>query len=228
MKFKLYKAKFTSADGTAYFYNPELGSDDNNVPVLLPNPIKTLPRKLKVGITTTIGNTLSNVLVPGVKVSSGTQPGPIGYIERIGGNISGNPTITNAGIGYSSSGTFNNVPLYSITGSGNGATANIVFASNRVSTVAIASTGSGYAVGDVLGITTSSVTKGTNARLTVSAIQGIDTLYLTNVQGETFTSGDALVYYTGDKMKGIGTMHKSNAVPVFTDTEAKEISSMRR
>ena len=34
--------------------------------------------------------------------------------------------------------------------------------------------------------------------------------------------------YTGDKMKGVATMHKSNAVPVFTDTEAKEISSMRR
>jgi hypothetical protein len=34
--------------------------------------------------------------------------------------------------------------------------------------------------------------------------------------------------YTGDKMKGIATMHKSNAVPVFTDNEAKEISSMRR
>ena len=34
--------------------------------------------------------------------------------------------------------------------------------------------------------------------------------------------------YTGEKMKGIGTMHKSNAVPIFTDTEAKEISSMRR
>jgi hypothetical protein len=34
--------------------------------------------------------------------------------------------------------------------------------------------------------------------------------------------------YTGDKIKGIGTMHKSNAVPVFTDNEAKEISSMRR
>ena len=32
----------------------------------------------------------------------------------------------------------------------------------------------------------------------------------------------------GDKMKGIGTMHKSNAVPIFTDNEAKEISSMRR
>jgi len=34
--------------------------------------------------------------------------------------------------------------------------------------------------------------------------------------------------YTGDKIKGIGTMHKSNAVPVFTDNEAKDISSMRR
>jgi hypothetical protein len=34
--------------------------------------------------------------------------------------------------------------------------------------------------------------------------------------------------YTGDKVKGIGTMHKSNAVPIFSDDEAKEISSMRR
>lgn len=34
--------------------------------------------------------------------------------------------------------------------------------------------------------------------------------------------------YTGDKIVGIGTMHKSNAVPIFSDQEAKEISSMRR
>ena len=34
--------------------------------------------------------------------------------------------------------------------------------------------------------------------------------------------------YTGTKVKGIGTMHKSNAVPIFSDEEAKEISSMRR
>lgn len=34
--------------------------------------------------------------------------------------------------------------------------------------------------------------------------------------------------YTGDKMVGIGTMHKSNAVPIFTDQEAKDISTMRR
>jgi len=34
--------------------------------------------------------------------------------------------------------------------------------------------------------------------------------------------------YTGTKIIGIGTMHKSNAVPIFSDNEAKEISSMRR
>lgn len=34
--------------------------------------------------------------------------------------------------------------------------------------------------------------------------------------------------YTGTAMKGIGTLHKSNAVPVFTDDEAKDLSSMRR
>ena len=34
--------------------------------------------------------------------------------------------------------------------------------------------------------------------------------------------------YTGDKMKGIGTLHKSNAVPIFTDEEAKDQAAMRR
>jgi hypothetical protein len=34
--------------------------------------------------------------------------------------------------------------------------------------------------------------------------------------------------YTGTKIIGIGTMHKSNAVPIFTDEQAKDISTMRR
>ena len=34
--------------------------------------------------------------------------------------------------------------------------------------------------------------------------------------------------YTGDKVKGIATMHKSNAVPVFSDEQAIDISKMRR
>lgn len=34
--------------------------------------------------------------------------------------------------------------------------------------------------------------------------------------------------YTGTKVKGIGTMHKSNAVPIFSDEEAMDIAKMRR
>lgn len=34
--------------------------------------------------------------------------------------------------------------------------------------------------------------------------------------------------YTGTKVKGIATMHKSNAVPIFSDEEAVDIAKMRR
>jgi len=34
--------------------------------------------------------------------------------------------------------------------------------------------------------------------------------------------------YTGTKVLGIATMHKSNAVPVFSDEQAVDISKMRR
>ena len=34
--------------------------------------------------------------------------------------------------------------------------------------------------------------------------------------------------YTGTKVKGIATMHKSNAVPIFSDKQAIDISKMRR
>jgi hypothetical protein len=36
------------------------------------------------------------------------------------------------------------------------------------------------------------------------------------------------LYYTGDKMIGIGTLHKSNAVPIFSEEEAKDQANMRR
>ena len=36
------------------------------------------------------------------------------------------------------------------------------------------------------------------------------------------------VAYTGTLVKGIATMHKSNAVPIINDQEAKDIANMRR
>ena len=47
-----------------------------------------------------------------------------------------------------------------------------------------------------------------------------------------FTGGPCLKapdkVYTGTAMKGIGTMHKSNAVPIFSSEQAEDIAKMRR
>ena len=46
--------------------------------------------------------------------------------------------------------------------------------------------------------------------------------------GDGIASTKQIPQYTGTKIIGIGTMHKSNAVPIFSDEEAKDISTMRR
>ena len=57
-------------------------------------------------------------------------------------------------------------------------------------------------------------------RNTTAHIKSVDT-------GGNATLAPAKVY-TGTKVLGIATMHKSNAVPVFSDEEAIDISKMRR
>lgn len=46
--------------------------------------------------------------------------------------------------------------------------------------------------------------------------------------GDGIASSKEKQYYTGDKMLGIGTLHKSNAVPIFSEDDAKEQARMRR
>ena len=46
--------------------------------------------------------------------------------------------------------------------------------------------------------------------------------------GDGIGASKAIPRYTGTKMIGVGTMHKSNAVPIFSDEEAHDIATMRR
>jgi hypothetical protein len=204
MKFKLYKANFVNKTGTVYFYNPTISDTTYITPDLNLNPIKTLPRKLRVGITSVLSSqanyaTMQGILNTGRKVSEGNAPGPIGYIEQVGGSVSG-LTLTGVGTGFAN-GTYSNVNFYNINGNGSGATGVVTVANNVVSAVSInvgaGQSGNGYVVGDVLGITTSTLTtpKGGKATITVAGLSNIDTLYLSNVAGEEFTSGSALVYF---------------------------------
>lgn len=60
-----------------------------------------------------------------------------------------------------------------------------------------------------------------NMERTTRHIPSVDT-------GPGSTAPAPVRQYTGDKMIGIGTMHKSNMVPIFSDKEARDISTMRR
>ena len=46
--------------------------------------------------------------------------------------------------------------------------------------------------------------------------------------GDGIASAKQIPQYTGTKIICICTMHKSNAVPIFSDEQAKDISTMRR
>lgn len=46
--------------------------------------------------------------------------------------------------------------------------------------------------------------------------------------GDTCTKPIHAKVYTGDKMIGIGTLHKSNAVPIFNSEDALDQAKMRR
>ena len=199
LKFNLYKCAFTTTPGSLTLFNSDLSVTDEVNTKLQNNSIKTYPRKLKVGINTTTA--LSNIITTGIKVSASNvapytnSTDAKGFVEKFGGPISSN-SLTGIGTGYSG-GPYFNVNLYSITGDGTGATANIQTSGGVVASVAIAATGNGYVAGDILGITTADVgNAGTDAQVTVTEIFGMDTLYLTNVQGEKFNGGRELVYYT--------------------------------
>ena len=208
MKFKLYKAEFTSTQGTAYFYNPPLDQSNTYVPELINNPITTLPKKGKIGIVTTTDSDFIGVVTVGRKLAGSNNNGGSAIVVGQGSSVS-TVGLTEAGNGYPVSVTNEAVSTYNISGEGENLKLRITTNANGVITGVAHSTvhpdfGTGYKVGDVVGIRTSttSTQTGRDARVTITAIEGLDTLYLTNVQGQfnssgtEFAVGAAVSYYT--------------------------------
>ena len=197
LKFKLYKAEFESTTGTAFFYNPTLDESNGYVQKLNNNPLITLPKIAAIGISTSTN--LSSILTSGRKVGESTVAYRYGTIVGTGSSVS-SVQLTTGGKNYTND---TNVETFNITGKGSGLTLNISTSSGAITgTPTIVSKGHGYAIGDVVGIVTSTVGTGsgtgTNATITVTGNgSSIDTLYLTGVQAEDFTkNGSAnLVYY---------------------------------
>ena len=214
LKFKLYKAEFTSNTGTAFFYNPTLDESNGYVQKLNNNPLTTLPKTATIGITTS--TILSTILTPGRKVGENTITYRYGTIVGTGSSVS-SVGITTGGSNYANG----SVQTYNITGNGSGLRLNITTGNGVITGVAVSSVylGHGYAIGDVVGVVTStvSINSGTGAKITITGDgSSIDTLYLTGIQAQDFTKDGSsnLVYYndSGTRVSLANTYITSSSV----------------
>ena len=198
LKFTLYRADFIE-NGSVEFYSPELTEGNRQIPTLLPDPISLNSRQIRVGLGTTVAD--AGYEIGNTFFQLGTNA--TGDLVGTAGSATGNLSITNAGLGLTPSDgsfTFTGVNLVTLTGNGRGATAEISVNNGSIvaSGATIATGGSGYQVGDVLGITTIGIASmGRNVRLTVAGIGITNELVLNNIQGE-FVVGAAktLGYFT--------------------------------
>jgi hypothetical protein len=216
MKFTLYRANFvTDTPSTAFFYNPTLNQSNGYISNLQNNPLTVFPRKLKIGITTVTNTNMIGILTTGRKISESTKTYNYGYIVGTGCSVS-SVGVTTSGSNYVSD---SDVSTYNIIGNGSGLTLNISTLSGIITAASVVNPGNGYAVGDVVGIVTSSVSSnsGRNARITITGNNGgIDTLYLSNVQGDSFTSNGTanLVYFNSSNNSiSLGNTYITSSTP---------------
>ena len=231
MKFKLYKAQFTANRGTAYFYNSPVNTTSNQDRPLSRNPIRVLPKTGRIGFVTTTNAQFDQDIFVGRKLAGVNGRGGSAIVSAIGGPVTG-VTLTEAGANYPASVTNEVVSTYNVTGRGENLKVKITTDANGVITgVTHDSTnpndGSGYEVGDVIGIqtsTTSSVT-GRDALITISAVTGKDTLYLTNVQGEFGANGTGHEFAVQTGGSGVGISYYSDATTIVAIGGTHIISS---
>ena len=210
LTFQLYKAEFVPS-GTVTFYNSPVEPGNENTQILPTNPIRTLPRKLKVKVA---GLAASDAPV-GRKLSTGlpadTEDGSItGVVENVFAPIdtSVQPEIVSGGSGYSFVGQDNSTPsaptiggvaLKSTTSDGSGTEGDLVMdASGAITSITNITAGSRFAVGDIITVDPegSLFIKGAGAKLAIKKISTtLDTVHLTDVQGEVFKNGAAIIHY---------------------------------
>lgn len=200
LKFKLYKAKFKETNGSVYFYNPPLDRSNGYVQNLAPESIETLPKTGKIVVQPTAD---ANLTI-GRKITTSSSINGFATIVGTGGSATGINTVF-AGVNYPSSVTGEIVSTNSIIGNGSGLKLVIDTNGDGVITGAAVSTdqGTGYKVGDVVGIqnTATSTTTGRDAEFTIIGIGDVDTLYLSNIQGQintTFADGSEIYHYNSD------------------------------
>ena len=225
LKFTLYRADFVGS-GTVEVYSPELSAGNNQIAKLLPNSLNFNSKKVKISLASTITN-LNNFTVGNTILQVGTNAS--GNYVGSAGTATGTLNIINAGIGYTpSSGnqTFTGLSLETITGSGRDATADITINNGVAIGATINAGGSGYQIGDVLGISSGVLTVGKNIRLSLSGIANINQIVVDNVQGDFIVGAGKTIQFvnnlgiTTNLNGGIGILATGT---ITTETDGRHI-----
>lgn len=190
LKFTLYKAEFNQTPATVYLNNPELGETS----LLPPDPIETLPRKLKVPVNSNTYNFTEGDIIASVGTGATNTSVITGDLETLGGPMA-SLEINEVGVGFID-GSYTGVEVYPIDSAGTGAELSVVVSAGIVTSVTVTTGGNGYRVGDTIGISTADVGfAGGDSVITIDSISNTDTLYLTNVQGEKMIVTQSIKVY---------------------------------
>jgi hypothetical protein len=223
LKFTLYRADFITT-GTVEVYSPELSEGNRQIAKLMPNSLNFDSKKVRISLASTIND--SNFIIGNTVLQSGTNAS--GNYVGNAGIATGALNIINAGIGYTpSSGiaTFTGINLQTITGKGTGAVGSITINNGVATGATVTSGGSGYQIGDVLGISSiGAVNVGTNARLSLSNISNLNQIIVDNVQGDFTTGVGKTIQYEG---VGVGTTGLNGTgvevLEIITETDGLHI-----
>jgi hypothetical protein len=223
LKFTLYRADFVES-GTVEVYSPELSEGNRQIAKLMPNSLNFDSKKVRISLASTIND--SNFIIGNTVLQSGTNASG-NYVGAAGSAI-GALNIINAGIGYTpSSGiaTFTGINLQTITGKGTGAVGSITINNGVATGATVTSGGSGYQIGDVLGISSiGAVNVGTNARLSLSNISNLNQIIVDNVQGDFTTGVGKTIQYDGVGV-GITNLNGTGVLvnEIITETDGLHI-----
>ena len=189
---------------------------NNEFVKLSSNPIRTYSKKVTLGLSDSIADSITTLgISTGVSIAQ-TGSGlsnAVGSIIAIGGSVvSSGSTLAlqsiNPGTGYTVA-TTEGIQPYTISGSGSGmeVTVQVSIAGSvyqdpndkagLVGLVSVTDGGRGYKVGDVVGIPTASMNGiGTGAQLSIVAIGFTNTVFLDRVQGDFVAAGSSMNYIT--------------------------------
>lgn len=224
LKLKIYRCNFYRGTSTIRFYNPELDIGNRQIATLRPNPIDTISRSLLVGIARSLTSAEQSNLVPGTTLLQNANSSFSSKIKNLAGAIGlGSAlTITNAGTAFTSSSiTYSNVNLISLTGTGVGGKVNLTVTGGVAVAATVSIGGTGYNYGDALSIDYSDTNnRGKNIVLTIpnniGIISAFNSIVIDGVQGDINENSTDSLYYVGSG----GTSNLSGATVRYTSLKS--------